>query len=41
MKSPPAQLTDDEAREQVEAFIRGEAVERAMWSGNAKVKKAV
>jgi myo-inositol-1-phosphate synthase len=41
MKSPPAQLTDDEAREQVEAFIRGEPVERAMWSGSAKVKKVV
>jgi myo-inositol-1-phosphate synthase len=44
MKSPPAQLTDDEAREQVEAFIRGEAVERAMWSGSAprrNVKKVV
>ncbi|MFN3706032.1 MAG: inositol-3-phosphate synthase [Thermoflexales bacterium] len=25
MKSPPQQLTDDEARERVEAFIRGEA----------------
>src|SRR4051812_38910315 len=35
MKSPPAQLTDDEAREQVEAFIRGEPVERAMWNGSA------
>jgi myo-inositol-1-phosphate synthase len=25
MKSPPLQYTDDEARELVEAFIRGEA----------------
>src|SRR5215213_6325920 len=44
MKSPPSQLTDDEAREQVEAFIRGEAVERAMWNGSAArrhVKKVV
>ena len=34
-------LTDDEAREQVEAFIRGEPVERTMWSGSARVKKVV
>jgi myo-inositol-1-phosphate synthase len=27
MKSPPLQYTDDEARELVEAFIRGEASE--------------
>ncbi len=27
MKSPPAQFTDDEAREQVEAFIRGDGAE--------------
>ena len=26
MKSPPIQFTDDEARELVEAFIRGDAV---------------
>jgi myo-inositol-1-phosphate synthase len=29
MKSPPAQFTDDEARELVEAFISGESVEAA------------
>jgi myo-inositol-1-phosphate synthase len=42
MKSPPAQVTDDEAREQVEAFIRGDRNEMTMWSGSgmrAKVKK--
>jgi myo-inositol-1-phosphate synthase len=42
MKSPPVQVTDDEAREQVEAFIRGDSNEVAMWSGSsmrAKVKK--
>ncbi|MGZ5091111.1 MAG: inositol-3-phosphate synthase [Burkholderiales bacterium] len=42
MKSPPVQVTDDEAREQVEAFIRGDSNEVAMWHGSgvrAKVKK--
>jgi myo-inositol-1-phosphate synthase len=42
MKSPPVQVTDDEAREQVEAFIRGDRNEVTMWSGSgmrAKVKK--
>jgi myo-inositol-1-phosphate synthase len=35
MKSPPAQVTDDEARAQLEAFIRGDATERSMWNGSA------
>jgi myo-inositol-1-phosphate synthase len=42
MKSPPVQVTDDEAREQVEAFIRGDSNEVAMWHGSGvrgKVKK--
>jgi myo-inositol-1-phosphate synthase len=39
MKSPPAQLTDDEAREQVEAFIRGEAQARSMWAGSRNLRK--
>jgi myo-inositol-1-phosphate synthase len=42
MKSPPTQVTDDEAREQVEAFIRGDRNEVTIWSGSgmrAKVKK--
>ena len=38
MKSPPQQVTDDEAREQLEAFIRGDTVERSLWSGSARVK---
>jgi myo-inositol-1-phosphate synthase len=38
MKSPPAQVTDDEAREQVEAFIRGDSNEVAMWSGSVRAK---
>ena len=43
MKSPPLQVTDDEAREQVEAFIRGDGKEVTMWSGSparSKIKKA-
>jgi myo-inositol-1-phosphate synthase len=39
MKSPPAQLTDDEAREEVEAFIRGEASAQSMWSGSPVLRK--
>ena len=35
MKSPPVQVTDDEAREQVEAFIRGDEDARNVWSGSA------
>jgi myo-inositol-1-phosphate synthase len=38
MKTPPVQFTDDEAREQVEAFIRGESEEVAMWNGNVRRK---
>jgi myo-inositol-1-phosphate synthase len=38
MKTPPVQFTDDEAREQVEAFIRGESEEVAMWNGNIRRK---
>jgi myo-inositol-1-phosphate synthase len=38
MKSPPTQYTDDEAREQLEAFIRGEPVERSMWNGSVRAK---
>jgi myo-inositol-1-phosphate synthase len=42
MKSPPEQVTDDQAREQLEAFIRGDTTERSMWSGSnarARLKK--
>jgi myo-inositol-1-phosphate synthase len=39
MKSPPAQLTDEEAREQVEAFIRGDAETRPMWAGSRNLRK--
>jgi myo-inositol-1-phosphate synthase len=38
MKSPPQQVTDDEAHAQLEAFIRGDTVERSVWSGSARVK---
>ena len=38
MKSPPVQYTDDEAREQLEAFIRGDAIERSMWNGSVRAK---
>jgi myo-inositol-1-phosphate synthase len=38
MKSPPVQFTDDEAREQVEAFIRNDAAARSMWSGTVRRK---
>jgi myo-inositol-1-phosphate synthase len=42
MKSPPQQFTDDEARELVEAFIRGGevAVPKRRASATAKVAKA-
>jgi myo-inositol-1-phosphate synthase len=42
MKSPPEQVTDDQAREQLEAFIRGDTTERSMWNGGnarARLKK--
>jgi myo-inositol-1-phosphate synthase len=39
MKSPPVQVTDDVAREQVEAFIRGDAQQHAMWSGSRTLRK--
>jgi myo-inositol-1-phosphate synthase len=39
MKSPPQQVTDDEAREQLEAFIRGDAQARAMWTGSRNLRK--
>src|SRR3954452_8235428 len=32
MKSPPVQVTDEQAREQVEAFISGESDGRAVWN---------
>jgi myo-inositol-1-phosphate synthase len=38
MKSPPVQVTDDEAREQLEAFIRGESIERGLWNGSVRAK---
>jgi myo-inositol-1-phosphate synthase len=38
MKSPPVQVTDDQAREEVEAFIRNDAAARSMWSGGARRK---
>ncbi len=41
MKSPPLQFTDDEARELVEAFIRGDAVPAARRRGGAKAKHPV
>jgi len=42
MKSPPLQVTDNEAREQVEAFVRGDGKTAPMWSGSparSKIKK--
>jgi myo-inositol-1-phosphate synthase len=42
MKSPPEQVTDDQAREQLEAFIRGDTTERSQWNGSsarARLKK--
>jgi myo-inositol-1-phosphate synthase len=40
MKSPPVQLTDEQAREQVEAFIRGDAEgAHPMWSGSRNLRK--
>jgi myo-inositol-1-phosphate synthase len=40
MKSPPVQVTDDEAREHVEAFIRGDAeAAHAVWSGSRNLRK--
>jgi hypothetical protein len=41
-KSPPIQLPDDEARERVEAFIRGEDNQTLVGTENLpkKVKKA-
>ena len=41
MKSPPLQFTDDEARELVEAFIRGDEVVPARRRGGAKAKHPV
>jgi myo-inositol-1-phosphate synthase len=43
MKTPPVQCTDDEARQQVEAFIRGDTEEVAPWKGSVerKLKKVV
>jgi myo-inositol-1-phosphate synthase len=41
MKSPPLQFTDDEARELVEAFIRGDEVPPARRRGGAKAKHPV
>jgi myo-inositol-1-phosphate synthase len=38
MKSPPVQVTDDEAREQLEAFIRGESIEHGLWNGSVRAK---
>jgi myo-inositol-1-phosphate synthase len=38
MKSPPVQLTDDQARDEVEAFIRNDSTARRMWSGSARRK---
>jgi myo-inositol-1-phosphate synthase len=35
MKSPPVQLTDEEARTELEAFIAGEGQGTAAWSGSA------
>jgi myo-inositol-1-phosphate synthase len=40
MKSPPVQLTDDEAREHVEAFIRGETeAAHPIWAGSRNLRK--
>jgi myo-inositol-1-phosphate synthase len=42
MKSPPLQFTDDEARELVEAFIRGdEPVKARRRAGAAGVRQPV
>jgi myo-inositol-1-phosphate synthase len=41
MKSPPVQLTDDEAHEQLEAFIRGEPGVQTMWSGSRRPLRKV
>jgi myo-inositol-1-phosphate synthase len=41
MKSPPLQFTDDEARELVEAFIRGDEQPAAKRRGGAKVRQSV
>jgi myo-inositol-1-phosphate synthase len=41
MKSPPLQFTDDEARELVEAFIRGDEQPAAKRRGGAKVRQPV
>jgi len=38
MKSPPVQLTDDQARDEVEAFIRNDSTARPMWSRSARRK---
>jgi myo-inositol-1-phosphate synthase len=39
MKSPPVQVTDDEAREELEAFIRNDTGARAAWSGSRGGRK--
>jgi myo-inositol-1-phosphate synthase len=41
MKSPPLQFTDDEARELVEAFIRGDEQPAGKRRGGAKVRQTV
>jgi myo-inositol-1-phosphate synthase len=43
MKTPPVQCTDDEARQQVEAFIRDDAEDVSLWKGSVerKLKKVV
>jgi myo-inositol-1-phosphate synthase len=41
MKSPPLQFTDDEARELVEAFIRGDAAPATRRKGGAKARQHV
>jgi myo-inositol-1-phosphate synthase len=41
MKSPPLQFTDDEGRELVEAFIRGDEAPPAKRRGAAKARQAV
>jgi myo-inositol-1-phosphate synthase len=41
MKSPPLQFTDDEARELVEAFIRGDEAPATKRRGGAKARQPV
>ncbi|HYC48025.1 MAG TPA: inositol-3-phosphate synthase, partial [Burkholderiales bacterium] len=39
MKSPPVQLTEDEARREVEAFIEGDPNVERIWAGSRTLRK--